>query len=99
MTVLGFDIETEVAVSKGRIDAVLDFGGNIYVMEFKYVKCAPGAGAEEKAKLTEKALDDGMAQLRSKGYHEKYIGSGKPIYQAAFAFLGRDEIEMRCVKF
>ena len=95
MTVLGFDMEAEVAVSKGRIDAVLELPDKVYIMEFKYKKTAADVGADEKNKLFEKALDDGMAQIKSRGYHEKYTGSGKTIYQAAFAFLGRDEISMR----
>ena len=36
-----------------------------------------------------------MKQIKDKGYADKYEGSGKAIYHAAFAFLGRDEIEMR----
>ena len=36
-----------------------------------------------------------MEQITKKGYSDKYIGSGKTIYHVAFAFLGRDDIEMR----
>ena len=36
-----------------------------------------------------------MEQIKEKGYHKKYGGSRKTIYLAAFAFLGRDEIEMK----
>ena len=35
-----------------------------------------------------------MKQIEDRGYCKKYAGSGKTIYQAVFAFLGRDEIEM-----
>ena len=35
-----------------------------------------------------------MKQIADRGYADKYIGSGKAIYQAAFVFLGRDEVEM-----
>ena len=92
MSVLGFDMETEVAVSKGRIDAVLEMSDKIYIIEFKYKKV--GADSGEKEKLIRKALDDGIAQIKSRGYHEKYAGKGKTIYQVAFAFLGRNEIYM-----
>jgi len=64
-------------------------------MEFKYEKCAPKATPEAKQKLFEKALSDGMGQIKDRGYYKKYIDRGKTIYQAAFAFLGRDDIEMR----
>ena len=35
-----------------------------------------------------------MEQIKSRGYQKKYSGSGKAVYLAAFAFLGRDDIEM-----
>ena len=95
MTVLGFNINAEVAVFKGRIDAVLELSDKAYVIEFKYVKSEPHDTEEEKLHLQNKALEDGMAQIKSRGYHDKYAGSGKTIYLAAFAFLGRDGVEMR----
>jgi hypothetical protein len=52
------------------------------------------ATAEEKQKLFARALQKGMKQIEDRGYAKKYIGSGKAIYQATFAFLGRDDIEM-----
>jgi len=36
-----------------------------------------------------------MAQISNVGYQEKYAGTGKKICLAAFAFLGRSDIEMR----
>ena len=95
MSALGFDMDVEMSVSKGRVDAVLELDDTVYVMEFKYTKCAPGTDAEEKQKLFEKALDDAMKQISDRGYALKYQGSGKTVYQAAFAFLGRDDIKLR----
>ena len=88
-------IEAEVPVSSGRVDAVLELGDKIYIMEFKYAECPTGASPEAKRGLFEKTLDDGMAQIKEKGYAKKYAASGKTAYQAALAFLGRDEIDMR----
>ena len=48
----------------------------------------------EKRKLADKALKNGMKQIADKGYADKYLGSGKTIYLVAFAFLGRDNVEM-----
>ena len=45
--------------------------------------------------LFDTALEEALAQIKDKGYAAKYIGSGKTILHAAFAFLGRDDIEMR----
>jgi len=98
MTLLGFDMDVEVSVSKGRVDAVLELEDKVYVMEFKYKKCPLNANEEEKGKLLSTALDEAMAQINERGYSAKYKGGGKAIYQAAFAFLGRDEIEFRNIR-
>ena len=95
MTMLGFDIDAEVSTSGGRIDAVLELENKVYVMEFKYVNCPKNAGDEDKRALFEAAMAAAMDQIHERGYCDKFIGSGKSIYKAAFAFLGRDEIEMR----
>ena len=95
MSALGFDMDVEVSVSKGRVDAVLGLGDKVYVMEFKYKKCPPNASPEEKRVLFGKALDEAMDQITSRNYSAKYKGSGKTVYHAAFAFLGRGDIEMR----
>ena len=94
MTLLGFDMDVEVSVSTGRVDATLELEDKVYVMEFKYEYCPQDASAEKKRELFDKALDIGMEQIRSRGYHKKHIEGGKTILLAVFAFLGRDEIEM-----
>ena len=94
MNVLGFKIDAEAATSKGRIDAALETDDKVYVFEFKFVSCPPDASSDEKRKLFDKSLKEGMDQINSRGYHKKYSGSGKTIFKAAFAFLGRDDIEM-----
>ena len=94
MSMLGFDIEAEVSTSKGRIDAVLELADKVYVMEFKYIDCIPDASRETKRELFDEALKEGIKQIKGKGYADKFAGNGKMIYQAAFAFLGRDDIEM-----
>jgi len=96
MNILGFKMDAETSVSTGRADAILELDDKVYIMEFKYADCAPDASPEEKQKLFEKELEDGINQIERRGYAKKYIGSGKEIIIAAFAFLGRDNIEMRC---
>ena len=95
MSLLGFDMSAEVSTSKGRIDAVLELDDVVYVMEFKYCDCGPDAAPAEKRKMFDNALEEGMNQIKSKGYADKFAGSEKEIRLAAFAFLGRDDIEMR----
>ena len=94
MNLLGFDIDAEVSVSGGSIDATLELGDKAYVIEFKYKDCSPDVSPEDKRKLFDKALEEGMKQIEDRGYASKYEGSGKTVYRAAFAFLGRDDIEM-----
>ena len=94
MNVLGFKIDAEVSVSNGRIDATLELVDKVYVFEFKYNKCPYDADEEEKRKVLDKALELGMKQITDRGYASKYTGSGKTVYLAVFAFLGRDNIEM-----
>jgi hypothetical protein len=94
MSVLGLDIEAEVSVAGGRVDAVLELADKVYVMEFKYVDCEPGTSDEVKSKLFDTALREGIQQIEDRGYHKKYLDSGKQIYKVAFAFLGRGDIEM-----
>ena len=95
MRVLGFEMDAEVSTSTGRIDAVLELGDKVYIMELKYIDCAPDAAPEEKRAIFDKALDEGMRQIEDRGYARRFEGSGKTVYKAALAFLGRDDIEMR----
>jgi len=95
LIILGFNTDAEVSTAKGRIDAVLELDDKVYILEFKYKGCEPDTSQAEKQKLFEKALEEGMMQIKDRGYARKYAQSGKNIYLAAFAFLGRDDIEMR----
>jgi len=95
MNVLGFHTDVEVSVSKGRVDAVLELDDKVYILEFKYRDCTPEASSEVKRKLFTEALAEGIKQIKDRGYADKYSGSGKTLFRAAFAFLGRDDIEMQ----
>ena len=95
MSALGFDVSVEVSVSKGKVDAVLELGDIVYIIEFKYCKCPPDISEDKKRGLFDTVLSEAMEQIRKRGYADRYKSSGKIIYQAAFAFLGRGEIEMR----
>jgi len=95
LNLLGFEIDAEVSVSGGRVDAVLELGDKAYIIEFKYKDCPQDASPEAKRAIFDSALEEGMRQIKNRDYAKKYEGSGKTVYQAAFAFLGRDNIEMR----
>ena len=94
MMMLHFDMGVEVSASRGRVDALLELPDRVYIMEFKYTECPKGAKKERKQNLFDAALKEGMDQIEEKGYADRYRGSGKTVQKVAFAFLGRDEIQM-----
>ena len=69
---LGLDVTVEDASSHGRVDMAVCFNANVYLFEFKVVEQAPAGAA--------------TAQLRSKGYADKYRGRGEPIHLIAVEF-------------
>ncbi len=62
---LGLEITVEDTTNRGRIDMTVRFNRRIYLFEFKVVEMVP----EGKA----------LAQLKSRGYAEKYRQYGEPI--------------------
>ena len=68
----GLDARVEDSTNRGRLDMAVRFGGSVFVFEFKVVEQA-GAGTA-------------LAQLRSKGYAEKYRGQGESVYLVGVEF-------------
>ena len=69
---LALNITVEDASNHGRVDMAVDYGGHIYLFEFKVVEQLPDGKA--------------LAQLIQKGYAEKYRASGKPIHLVGVEF-------------
>ena len=69
---LGLDITVEDSTSHGRLDMAVRFNANVYLFEFKVVEMA-GEGAA-------------MAQLKARGYADKYRGAGEPIHLVGVEF-------------
>ena len=69
---LGLNVIVEDSTSHGRLDMTVTFNDNVYLFEFKVVELA-GEGAA-------------MAQLRSRGYADKYRHLGQPIHLIAVEF-------------
>lgn len=69
---LGSAVTVEDGSSRGRADLAVRAGGRVYLFEFKVVEQA-GAG---KA----------MAQLKERGYADKYRALGEPIHLVAVEF-------------
>jgi hypothetical protein len=72
MTALGFDMDAEVAVSGGRIDAVLETRDRVYIMEFKYV----GGHQDADAGVGVGGQQDVCAGVNEGGQQEADAGVG-----------------------
>ncbi|NOG31707.1 AAA family ATPase [Halomonas sp. TBZ9] len=69
---LGVGVIVEDASHKGKVDMTVDFGGQLYLFEFKVVEQEPQG----------KALE----QIKAKGYADKYLARGKPIHLVGIEF-------------
>ena len=77
---IGADVRTEDASSHGRADMVVLTGGQAFVLEFKMADGDSDAAA---------ALDAAIAQMRKRGYAEKYRDRGEPVHLVGVA-CGRE---------
>ncbi|ANB03211.1 ATP-binding protein [Ectothiorhodospira sp. BSL-9] len=69
---LGLQITVEDSSHHGKVDMTVDFGGHIYLFEFKVVEQLPEGRALE--------------QIKARGYADKYRASGKPIHLIGVEF-------------
>ncbi|MDE0448586.1 MAG: ATP-binding protein [Spirochaetaceae bacterium] len=69
---LGYEIVVEESSSHGRLDMAVRTGGHVYLFEFKVVEMAPPGSA--------------LAQLRERGYADKYRGRGEPVHLIGVEF-------------
>ena len=70
LTAFGADIIAEESTAKGRADLVLKMAERIYIIELKYDDSANAA----------------LAQIRQRGYADKYRSDGRPITIVGIAF-------------
>ncbi len=85
----GSDTRVEESVNGGRLDMAVRAGGRLYLFEFKVVERAgPGAA---------------LAQLKERGYADKYRHLGEPVHLVGVEFSEKDrnvagfEAELACV--
>ncbi|WP_037483766.1 ATP-binding protein, partial [Sphaerotilus natans] len=69
---LGLDIRVEDTTNKGRIDMTVLACGAVWIFEFKVVELVPEGRA--------------IAQIRAKGYAEKYRDRGEPVHLIGVEF-------------
>ncbi len=75
---VGVEVRSEESSSHGRADMVIPLGGEVFVVEFKMA---------ESAHHAEAALDAAFAQMRERGYADRY--RGQPVHLIAVA-CGRE---------
>lgn len=69
---LGLDLTPGESSNAGRLDLALRFNDQVYLFEFKVVELAPKGRA--------------LAQLKAKGYAERYQAEGRPIHLIGVEF-------------
>ncbi|MFH0734971.1 MAG: AAA family ATPase [bacterium] len=85
MELMGIDIDMEVSTSKGRIDGVVEFENNIYILEFKYLTDPKNAS---------KLLHEAINQIKTKKYFEPYLKKSKPVKYLAVV-INKDSVEYK----
>ena len=69
---LGLDITLEDSSNQGRLDMAVRFNGHIYLFEFKVVELV--------------AAGEALAQIKARGYADKYRATGQPIHLIGVEF-------------
>ena len=77
---IGVDVRVEDPSSHGRADMVVLTGGQVFVLEFKMAEGEDDAAAR---------LDAAVAQMRERGYADKYRDRGEPVHLVGVA-CGRE---------
>ncbi len=75
------DMRAEESTVKGRADLVVLLADQVFVLEIKVVATA----GEVESKVVES-----LAQMRGKGYADKYRGRGEAIHLIAVVFSGEE---------
>ena len=69
---LGLDVTPEESSNAGRLDMAVRFSGQVYLFEFKVVELEPEGRA--------------LAQIKARGYADKYRSSDEPIHLIGVEF-------------
>ncbi len=85
MELMGVNMEIERNISTGRIDGVIEFENNIYIIEFKYL--AENQKADE-------LLNKALTQIKTKEYFAPYLLKDKPVKYLAVV-LNKEIIEYK----
>ena len=76
LAAVGLDVTVEDSSAAGRADLAVRFDGNAYLFEFKVVEQAPEGSA--------------LAQLKTKGYADKYRHQAREVHLIGVEFSRRE---------
>ncbi len=83
---VGVDVRSEEATSHGRADMVVSLGEQVFILEFKMAEGADDAEA---------ALAAAFAQMRNRGYADRYRGQPVHLIAVACGREARNLLEVR----
>ena len=83
---VGVEVRSEEASSHGRADMVVPLGDEVFVIEFKMAESPDDAEA---------ALDTAFAQMRDRGYADRYRGQSVHLVAVACGREARNLLEVR----
>lgn len=89
LRLLGFTVEAERLNNLGRLDAVLELGDVVYILEFKMSEGQPKPRKRSRAKNAAPQLSPAqvaLEQIRAKQYDLPFRNRGKPILLLGIAF-------------
>ncbi len=85
MELMGIDMDIEQNTSKGRIDGIIEYDNNIYIIEFKYLS---------ENKNIDELLNTALNQIKTKEYFAPYLIKNKPIKYLAVA-INKETVEYK----
>jgi len=85
MELTGIEMNLEVSTNKGRIDGVIEFEKDIYIIEFKYIN---------DTNNIEEVLSSAINQIKTKEYFAPYLKNNKTINYLAIV-INREIVEYK----
>ena len=75
LSLLSLEAQSEIMTNKGRIDLALNTATHIYIFELKF---------NAKPEIA-------LAQIKERGYYERFLHKGKPVVLVGLAFIPEKE--------
>jgi hypothetical protein len=67
---MSLNVQAEVHIATGRVDAVIELASGVWIFEFKF----------------DRSADEALRQIREKGYAAPWLGDIRPVYLVGVNF-------------